>query len=68
MKIRSKLFYNINGNTYYILFGKKGKKAFLCNVDCEQYVICQVLEENSWHYGNYFFNFKEAYEAWEEMN
>ena len=57
MKIGINLFYNINGNAYYILFGKKGEKAFLCNVDYKQYVICQLLEENSWWHGNYYFDF-----------
>lgn len=60
----NKLFYNMNGNTYYILFGGKGKKAFLCNVEYEQYVICQMLEEYSWWQGSYFEEFEEAYQAW----
>ena len=68
MKIESKLFYNINGNTYYVLFGKKGEKAFLCNINCNQYVICQLLEENSWLHGNYYCDFEEAYDDWKEMN
>ena len=53
-----KLFYNNNGNTYYILFGEKGKKSFLCNIERQQYVICAVLEENSWWQGSYFENFE----------
>lgn len=59
-----KLFYNINGNTYYILFGEIGKKAFLCNVEYEQYVICQILEKHSWWQGSYFNEFDKAYQAW----
>lgn len=47
----SKLFYNNNGHTYYVLFGQKGETAFLCNVDIEQYVICAILEEHSWWQG-----------------
>lgn len=68
MKIASKLFYNANENMYFVLFGKEGEKAFLCNVNYEQYVICQLLEKNSWWHGNYYFNFEEAYETWKEMN
>lgn len=59
-----KLFYNVNGNTYYILFGGIGMKSFLCNVSIEQYVICAILESNSWWQGSYFNNFEEAYEKW----
>ncbi len=61
----NKLFYNMKGNVYYILFGEKGKKALLCNVEYEQYVICEMLEEYSWWHGSYFNTFEEAYEAWE---
>lgn len=43
-----KLFFNNNGSTYYILFGGKGKKSFLCNIERQQFVICAILEENSW--------------------
>lgn len=60
----NKLFYNSNGNTYYILFGGKGQKSFLCNIKRQQFVICAVLEENSWWHGNYFENFEEAYKSW----
>ena len=66
MLIKSKLFYNNNGEIYYILFGKKGEKAFLCNTESEQYVICQLLEEHSWWHGSYYSNFKEAYSDWRE--
>lgn len=59
-----KLFYNLNGNAYYVLFGGKGKKSFLCNVSSEQYVICAMLEENSWWQGQYFNKFEEAYKEW----
>lgn len=59
-----KLFYNANGNTYYVLFGSKREKAFLCNISHEQYVICQMLEDNSWWQGEYFNNFEEAYKKW----
>ncbi len=60
----NKLFYNMNGNTYYIWFGEKGKKALLCNVEHEQYVICEMIEEYSWWQGSYFNTFEEAYGAW----
>lgn len=59
-----RLFYNVNGNVYYILFGEKGTKAFLCNVNREQYVICAILEEHSWWQGQYFNSFEEAYKEW----
>lgn len=62
-----KLFHNMNGYTYYILFGKRGEKAFLCNVDIEQYVICAILEEHSWWQGEYFNNFEEAYKEWNKQ-
>lgn len=58
------LFYNENGEIYYILFGQKGKKAFLCNVNRKQYVICQLLEEKNWFHGNYYCDFEEAYNVW----
>lgn len=61
-----KIFHNINGNSYYVLFGSKGKRAFLCNLNFEQYVICAMLEENSWWHGNYFQDFEEAYSYWKE--
>ena len=62
-----KIFYNMNGNSYYILFGRKGKRSFLCKINdngCAQYVICAILEENSWWQGNYYESFEEAYEDW----
>ncbi len=62
-----KFFYNMNGNSYYILFGGKGKRSFLCKINdngCAQYVICAILEENSWWQGNYYESFEEAYEDW----
>lgn len=59
-----KLFYNENGNTYYILFGEKGQKSFLCNIERQQFVICAILEEHSWWQGSYFENFEEAYKNW----
>ena len=61
-----KIFHNINGNSYYVLFGSKGKRAFLCNLNSEQYVICAMLEENSWWQGNYFQDFEEEYNYWKE--
>lgn len=63
-----KIFYNLNGSSYYILFGEKGKSAFLCNVDKKEYIICEVLEDFSWHNGNYFFDFNKAYEYWMKQN
>lgn len=59
-----KLFYNNNGNTYYILFGGKGKKFFLCNIERQQFVICAILEEHSWWQGSYFEDFEQAYKSW----
>lgn len=64
-----RIFYNMNGNSYYILFGGKGKRSFLCKINdngCAQYVICAILEENSWWQGNYYESFEEAYEDWRE--
>lgn len=57
-----KLFSNMNGNSYAIIQGGKGKKSLLMNLYSEQYVVCAKLEENSWWQGNYFDNFEEAYE------
>ena len=57
----------MNGNSYYILFGGKGKRSFLCKINdngCAQYVICAILEENSWWQGNYYESFEKAYEDW----
>lgn len=62
-----KIFYNSNGNSYYILFGGKGKRTFLCNLNnnsSANFVICAILEENSWWQGNYYESFEEAYEDW----
>ena len=65
-----RIFYNMNGNSYYILFGGKGKRSFLCKINdngCAQYVICAILEENSWWQGNYYENFEKAYEDWRRI-
>jgi len=62
-----KIFHNSNGNSYYILFGEKGKRSLLCNLNnnsSAKYVICAVLEEDSWWQGNYYESFEEAYEDW----
>ncbi len=64
-----KIFNNENGNSYYILFGGKGTRTFLCNLNenySAQYVICAILEENSWWQGSYFEDFDEAYKYWKE--
>ncbi len=61
-----KLFLNINGNSYAIIQGGKGKKSLLMNLYREQYVVCAILEENSWWQGNYFDNFDEAYEYYKK--
>lgn len=61
-----KLFSNINGNSYAIIQGGKGKKSLLMNLYREQYVVCAILEENSWWQGNYFDNFEEAYEYYKK--
>ncbi len=62
--MEEKIFHNVNGNTYYILFGRKGGSAFLCNLNANNYVICVILEENSWWHGCYFEDFETAYEYW----
>ena len=59
-----RIFYNTNGNAYYILFGGIGKKSLLCNLEKEQYVICSILEDDSWWQGNYFISFEDAYKKW----
>ena len=61
-----KLFLNMNGNSYAIVQGGKGKKSLLMNLNYEQYVVCAILEENSWWQGNYFDNFDEAYEYYKK--
>ncbi len=61
-----KLFLNMNGNSYAIVQGGKGKKSLLMNLNYEQYVVCAMLEENSWWQGNYFDNFDEAYEYYKK--
>lgn len=61
-----KLFSNINGNSYAIIQGGKGKKSLLMNLYREQYVVCAILEENSWWQGDYFDNFDEAYEYYKK--
>ena len=63
-----KIFYNENGNIYYILFGGQGERSFLCNVNREQYVICAMLDKTMWHRGQYFEDFEQAYETWREEN
>lgn len=62
-----KIFYNVNGKVYYILFGKFGQKAFLCNLKENQFVICQLLEKNSWWHGEYFIDFDKAYTKWKKQ-
>ena len=61
-----KLFLNMNGNSYAIVQGGKGKKSLLMNLNYEQYVVCAILEENSWWQGDYFDNFEEAYEYYKK--
>lgn len=61
-----KLFLNMNGNSYAIIQGGKGKKSLLMNLNYEQYVVCAMLEENSWWQGNYFDNFDEAYRYYQK--
>ena len=61
-----KLFLNMNGNSYAIVQGGKGKKSLLMNLNYEQYVVCAMLEENSWWQGTYFDNFDEAYEYYKK--
>lgn len=61
-----KLFLNMNGNSYAIVQGGKGKKSLLMNLNHEQYVVCAMLEENSWWQGNYFDNFDEAYRYYQK--
>ena len=64
-----KIFRNMNGQIYYILFGEIGKRSFLCNLfdnENAKYVICAILEENSWWQGSYFNDFEEAYKYWED--
>lgn len=63
----NKIFYNLNGEAYYVLFGKKKEKSLLCNLKTEQYVICEILEENTWWQGSYFYTFDEAYKNWKGM-
>ena len=65
----NEIFTNTNGNNYYILFGTKESRAFLCNLDKNNsvpFVICAILEENSWWQGSYFEDFDEAYKYWKE--
>lgn len=61
----NKIFKNENGNVYYILYGEKGQRAFLCNMNFDQYVICKVLEDNSWWHGTYFDKIDDAFEYWQ---
>lgn len=60
------MFLNMNGNSYAIVQGGKGKKSLLMNLNYEQYVVCAMLEENSWWQGNYFDNFDEAYRYYQK--
>lgn len=64
-----KIFYNENGEVYYILFGGKGTRTFLCNVadnGSAPFVVCKILEDNSWWHGSYFETFDDAYKFWKE--
>ena len=52
---------------YFLLFGGEiGKPAMLLNVDSEEIVLTHCLEKQSWHHGEYKFNFDEAYKEWKE--
>lgn len=62
------MFFNSNGNAYYILFGKIGETAFLCDINKDEYIIVAMLEQNSWYHGNYFYNFEDAYNYWRREN
>lgn len=57
-----KMFCNENGNSYYLLCGSKGKPGLLLNMNCDQYVVCAMLEESNWFQGSYFCKFDDAYE------
>lgn len=61
-----RLFINNNGECYHILFGQIGSPALLSNMNEKQYVICRILEENSWWHGEYFSDFDEAYEYYKK--
>lgn len=61
-----KLFSNSNGRNYCVVKGGLGKRSLLVNMNIEEYVVCAVLEENSWLYGSYFNNFDEAYKYYKE--
>lgn len=53
--------------SYYLLFGGElGKPAMLLNLDSDEIVLTHYLENNSWHHGEYMFNFDEAYKKYKE--
>lgn len=55
------------GGSYYLLFGGElGKPAMLLNTESDEIVLTHCLEKNSWHHGNYNFNFDEAYKKWKD--
>ena len=64
--MNNKLFYNENGNVYYVLYGGKGYRSLLCDINKDQFVICAMLEEQSWWAGTYFDSFEKAYKHWIE--
>ncbi len=51
---------------YFLLKGEIGKPAMLLDTNSNEIVICEMLEDNSWWHGNYYFNFDEAYKVWKE--
>ena len=61
-----RLFKNVNGNNYCILFGKIGEPALLINMSEDKYVIVGVLQEKDWWQGTYFDNFEDAYKEWQD--
>lgn len=60
----NRIFYNENGETYYILFGGIGQKSMLCSINEEKYVICKLLQPRNWWQGDYFQKFEKAYDEW----
>ena len=62
-----KLFSNSNGRNYCVVKGGFGKRSLLVNMDIDEYVVCAILEENSWWQGHYFSDFDEAYKYYEEV-
>lgn len=57
------MLFNQNGTTYCVVEGEIGKPGLLVRLDTKPcpYIVASILEEQSWHSGEYYGSFREAW-------